>query len=41
MSEKLRNGASVGEDTTLYMWLSDDAPNKVYKGLLVKISSRV
>jgi hypothetical protein len=36
MSEKLQNGASVGEDTTLYMWLSGDAPNKVYKGFSLK-----
>lgn len=36
MSEKLQNGASVGEDITLYMRLSVDVPNKVYKGCLLK-----
>jgi hypothetical protein len=36
MSEKLQNGASVGEDTTLYMWVSGDTPNKAYKGCLLK-----
>jgi hypothetical protein len=36
MSEKLQNGASVGEDTTLYMWPSGDAPNKAHKGCSLK-----
>ena len=36
MSEKLQNGASVGEDTTLYMRLSGDVPNKVHKSRLLK-----